>query len=153
MSRLDDDFLNELEGRIDETFKETQPNRWEVTGDHGEPAADDNEISNQGSPPGTHHDLDGENGAETVVFDLTEEELSSEKIQAASSEPGQSTVTGTPSGPRHPVEISTNVIVTRENAEFAVRKFVRDLKECLLLSKTISIRFEIKTLNDDNGRS
>ena len=123
MKRFDDDFLNELEGRIDETFKETQPGRREVSKDHGHTAADENDISDPGPPPSTHDDVAGQ-------------------VRGA----------GTSSLPYHPMEISTHVIVTRENVEFAVRKFVKDLKECLRLSKTISIRFEIKTVSNDNGQ-
>ena len=153
MNRLNEDFLNELEGRIDETFKETQPDRKELTGDHGDTAAVENDISDPAPPPGTHRNVVGQDEAETVVFDLTEEELSGDKKQAGSSGPGQARGAGASSRPHHPMEISTNLIVTGENVEFAVRKFVRDLKECLRLSKTISIRFEIKTLNNANGRS
>jgi len=85
MSRLDDDFVNELEGRIDETFKEKQDGESEAIGDHGDTVADENNISNLGAPPGTNGDVVGQNEAETVIFDVTEDELSAEKKPSDSS--------------------------------------------------------------------
>jgi hypothetical protein len=151
MSRLDDDFVNELEGRIDETFKEKQDGESEATGDHGDTVADENNISNLDGLLGTHGDVVGQNEAETAIFDVTEEELFAEKKQSHSSGSSQARGAGTSSRPYHPMEMLTNIIVTRENVEFAIRKFVKDLNECLRLSKAISIRFRIKTLSNDNG--
>ena len=145
MKHLDEGFVEELEGKIDETFKETEADEKEVKRDQVDPGAD---ITDLDLSQDTTGDMAAQHEPETMVFDLTEEQLSVEKKQSGSSGPGQVRGPGTVSRPYHPMEISTNTIVTRDNVEFAVRKFVKDLKECLRFSKAISVRFEIKTVDE-----
>jgi hypothetical protein len=146
MERLDEAFLDELEGRIDETFKETQAGETEVNGHQPDAKPDytDTKDSDLGQDaPGGLAPQDNDTG---VIFDLTEQEVLNAKQVPRG--PRRPQAAGVSSRRYHPMEIATNVMVTRENVEFAVRKFVKDLKECLRISKAVSIRFEIKTLDE-----
>ena len=146
MKRLDEDFLNELEGKIDETFTEKQADEGEITEDQRDAVADQKDITDPDLPPSTHDDVVVEDNAESVTYDLTAEEVMQKKERHDSSNSPQAE--GAPFASRryHPMELSTTTIVTKGNVEFAVRKFVKDIKEGLRFSKAISVRFEIKTV-------
>jgi len=146
MERLDEDFLDELAGRIDETFKETPAGEEEEKGDQVDTAGDEADIKDSNLGQDAPGDLPPQDNDTGVIFDLTEQEvLNAKKVPSG---PRRPQAPGVSSRTYHPMEVATNVIVTRENVEFAVRKFVKDLKECLRMSKAISIRFEIKTLDE-----
>jgi hypothetical protein len=145
MERLDEDFLNELEEKIDERFKETQADKKEVKRDHVDTEAD---ITDPGLDQDKGDNLVTQNEPETVTFDLTEEEVLGGKTKEDESGPRQLEGAQVSSRRYHPMEISTNTMVTKDNVEFAVKKFVKDLKECLRFSKAISVRFEIKTVDE-----
>jgi hypothetical protein len=147
MERLDEDFLNEIEGKIDERFKETQADEKEVKRDHVDTEAD---ITDPGLEQDKGDNLVTQNEPETVIFDLTEEELAGGKRLEDTPTSHQLEDPRISSRRYHPMEISTNTIVTKDNVEFAVKKFVKDLKECLRISRTVSVRFEIKTVHDDD---
>jgi hypothetical protein len=148
MKRLDEDFLTELEGKIDETFTEKQPDEGEIAEDQRDTGADQKVITDPNLPPVTHDAVVVQNNAESVTYDLTAEEVMQEKERHDPSNPPQAE--GAPFASRryHPMELSTNTIVTKDNVEFAVRKFVKDIKEGLRFSKAISVRFEIKTVDE-----
>jgi hypothetical protein len=147
MKRIDEGFLEELEGKIDETFKETQAYEKEVKRDQVDTEAD---ITDPGLDQDTGDNLVTQKEPETVTFDLTEEEVVGGKAKEDESGPPQLEGAQVSSRRYHPMEISTNTMVTKDNVEFSVRKFVKDLKECLRISKAVSLRFEIKTVNDDD---
>jgi hypothetical protein len=147
MERIDEGFLEELEGKIDETFKETQADEKEVKRDQVDTEAD---ITDLGLDQDTGDNLVTQKEPETVIFDLTEEELAGGKRMEDAPTSHQLEDPRVSSRRYHPMEISTNTIVTKDNVEFAVRKFVKDLKECLRISKAVSVRFEIKTVHDDD---
>ncbi len=153
MERLDEDFLNELVGKIDERFKETSVEEKEEKAPQIDTGTDHKDINDLDLSQNATGDVAVHDKAETVTFDLTEEEVLGEKTKEDESGPLQSEAAQVSSRRYHPMEISTNIMVTKNNVEFAVRKFVKDLKECLRFSKAISVRFQIKTLNKDNGHS
>ena len=147
MKRLDEDFLNELEGKIDEAFTEKRADEREITEDNTNTAADQKDITDPDLSPAIHDNAVVHNNTETVMYDLTAEEVVQEKERYDPSSPPQAEGPLFASRRYHPMELSTNTIVTKENVEFVVRKFVKDIKEGLRFSKAISVRFEIKTVD------
>jgi hypothetical protein len=150
MERIDKDFLNELEGKIDEKLREQPQLEKEALESELDASSNDNEIAETELNQDNEMDLESENDMETVMFDLTEQEVIAEKKEHDLSEPYQTDNARVSFRKYHPMEMSADTIVTAENAEFAVRKFVKDLKECLQFSKSVRVRFEIKTMNDDH---
>jgi len=148
MERLDEDFLNELAGKIDERFKETPAEEREEKAPQVDTETDHKDITDLDLSQDTTGDVAVQDKAETVTFDLTEEEVLGEKTKEDESGPRQLEAAQVSSRRYHPMEISTNIMVTKNNVEFAVKKFVKDLKECVRFSKAISVRFEIKTVDE-----
>lgn len=148
MERLDEGFVEELESKIDETFKETEADEKEAKGPQVDTGSDHKDIRGPRSDQDPHVDLAAEDKAETVMFDLTEDEIFDGKKRQDTSTISQAEAQRISFRRYHPMEISTNTIVTKDNVEFPVRKFVKDLKECLRFSKAVSVRFKIKTVDE-----
>lgn len=152
MEHLDQGFIEELEGKIDESFQETQPNEKEVKKDQADTESNNKDLADPGPDQDIGDTVKTQHEPETVIFDLTEEELAGGKRMEDAPTLPQLEDQCISSRRYHPMEISTNTIVTKDNVEFCVRKFVKDLKECLDFSNAVSIHFEIKTVEEDPGR-